>query len=65
VARASLTEMRELWTGGDPATPLLVTDEAAWVAGYDELTAADVATSGGDATTWFDNGMLPEGAGGQ
>lgn len=66
VARASLTEMRKLWTGDDPAKPLLVTDEAAWVAGYDELTAADVAASGGDAKTWFDNSLLPKAeAGGQ
>lgn len=66
IARASLTTMRELWTGGDPAEPLLVTDEAAWVAGYDELVAAEVAAPGGDARSWFDNGMLPRsGAGAQ
>ncbi|MPZ83796.1 MAG: nitrate ABC transporter substrate-binding protein [Actinophytocola sp.] len=64
IARASLTEMRGLWTGGDPAEPLLVTDEAAWVAGYDELTAAEVATPGGDAKAWFDNSMLPKGEAG-
>lgn len=60
IAKTSLSQMRELWTGGDPSKPLLVTDEARWVAGYDELTAAKVAEPGGDAKSWFDNGMLPK-----
>jgi NitT/TauT family transport system substrate-binding protein len=60
VAKASLTTMRELWTGGDPAKPLLVTDPAAWSAGYQELTAAAVAKPGGDPAQWFDNSLLPQ-----
>jgi NitT/TauT family transport system substrate-binding protein len=60
VAKASLTEMRELWTGGDASSPLLVTDENAWVTGYDELTAAGLLPAGGDAKSWFDNSMLPK-----
>ncbi len=59
IARASLGMMRELWTGGDPSKPLLVTDEAAWLAGYEELTAAGQAEPGGDAASWFDNSLLP------
>ncbi|ASR35919.1 nitrate ABC transporter substrate-binding protein [Prauserella marina] len=62
IAVQSLTAMRELWTGGDPAAPLLVTDEAEWKAGYDELTAADEAAPGGDSSTWFDNSLLPAAA---
>lgn len=58
IAKASLRTMRELWTGGDATKPLLVTDESAWVAGYDELTAADLAKPGGDAADWFDNSLL-------
>jgi NitT/TauT family transport system substrate-binding protein len=61
IARKSLREMREQWTGGDAAKPLLVTDEAAWVAGYDELTAAELTSRGGDARSWFDNSLLPAG----
>ncbi|PXY22884.1 nitrate ABC transporter substrate-binding protein [Prauserella muralis] len=60
IARKSLGEMREIWTGGDPDQPLLVTDESAWLAGYEELTKAGIAKPGGDATSWFDNSMLPE-----
>jgi NitT/TauT family transport system substrate-binding protein len=60
VAKASLTDMRRLWTGGDPAKPLLVTDEAMWVAGYDELTSAGITPSGGDAKSWYDNNLLPK-----
>jgi NitT/TauT family transport system substrate-binding protein len=60
VARASLTEMRELWTGGDASSPLLVTDEDAWVTGYDELTAAGLLAPGADARSWYDNSLLPK-----
>lgn len=60
VAKASLTMLRNSWTGGDPSKPLLLTDEAVWTAGYKELTAAGVAKPGGDAATWFDNGLLPK-----
>jgi NitT/TauT family transport system substrate-binding protein len=60
IAHASLSTMRELWTGGDPAAPLLVTDRTAWVSGYDELTAANLARTGGDAAGWFDNSLLSE-----
>jgi NitT/TauT family transport system substrate-binding protein len=59
IARASLRTMRDLWTGGDPAAPLLVTDETAWVTGYEELTAAKLAKAGGAAASWFDNSLLP------
>ncbi|PXY19527.1 ABC transporter substrate-binding protein [Prauserella muralis] len=59
IAKKSLGMMRDLWTGGDPDKPLLVTDEAAWVAGYEELTKAGVAKPGGDAASWFDNSLLP------
>jgi NitT/TauT family transport system substrate-binding protein len=58
IAKASLNTMRDLWTGDDQ--PLLVTDQAAWVKGYDELAAADLAKSGADATGWFDNSLLPK-----
>lgn len=58
IAKASLTTMRDSWTGGDPSKPLLVTDKAAWVTGYEELTAAGVAKSAGDAASWFDNSLL-------
>jgi ABC-type nitrate/sulfonate/bicarbonate transport system substrate-binding protein len=60
VAKASLTTMRDLWTGGDASKPLLVTDQAAWAAGYQELTAAAVAKPGGDPAKWFDNSLLPQ-----
>ena len=60
IAKASLTMMRKLWTGGDPSKPLLVTDESAWTAGYKELTDAGAAKSGGTAGTWFDNSLLPK-----
>lgn len=60
IATKSLRTMRELWTGGDPAAPLLVTDENKWVTGYDELTAAKLAKPGGDAPSWFDNSLLAE-----
>lgn len=63
IARASLTESRRLWTGGDPSKPLLVTDEAAWLAGYQELTDAKQVTPGGDPASWFDNSLLPESQG--
>ncbi len=59
VAKASLTTMRELWTGGDASAPLLVTDGAAWAAGYTELTDAGIAKTGGDAASWIDNSLLP------
>jgi NitT/TauT family transport system substrate-binding protein len=59
VAKESLTTMRELWTGGDAGAPLLVTDEAAWAAGYAELTEAGIAEAGGDAVSWIDNSLLP------
>jgi NitT/TauT family transport system substrate-binding protein len=59
IAKASLTTMRELWTGGAQSQPLLVTDEQAWTAGYAELTAAGIAKPGGDAASWFDNSLLP------
>ena len=48
IARASLGMLRESWTGGDPSKPLLVTDEAAWAAGYKELTDAGLLQSGED-----------------
>ncbi|EHR50899.1 ABC-type nitrate/sulfonate/bicarbonate transport system, periplasmic component [Saccharomonospora marina XMU15] len=60
IAKQSLTVMRDLWTGGDPSKPLLVTDENAWVAGYEELTAAGIAKPGKDAASWFDNSLLPQ-----
>ncbi|SFN32664.1 ABC transporter substrate-binding protein [Actinomadura madurae] len=60
VAKASLTMLRNSWTGGDPSKPLLVTDKAVWTAGYKELTSAGVAKPGGDAPSWFDNGLLPK-----
>ncbi|AIJ23911.1 MULTISPECIES: ABC transporter substrate-binding protein [Amycolatopsis methanolica group] len=59
IARKSLGMMRDLWTGKDPSRPLLVTDPAAWTAGYDELTRAGQAKPGGDAARWFDNSFLP------
>jgi NitT/TauT family transport system substrate-binding protein len=60
VAKASLTMLRDTWTGGDASKPLLVTDEAAWTTGYRELTAAGLAKTGGDAGSWFDNSLLPK-----
>jgi NitT/TauT family transport system substrate-binding protein len=60
IAHKSLGMLRELYTGGDPSRPLLVTDESEWLAGYRELTAAGQAKPGGDAASWFDNSMLPE-----
>ncbi|WP_167171450.1 ABC transporter substrate-binding protein [Saccharomonospora amisosensis] len=60
IARKSLGISRELWTGGDPNQPLLVTHEDAWLAGYRELVDAGVAKPGGDASSWFDNSLLPE-----
>lgn len=40
--------------------PLLVTDEAAWAAGYEELTDAGLLPPGGDPKSWFDNSLLPK-----
>jgi NitT/TauT family transport system substrate-binding protein len=59
IAKASLAQLRNSWTGGDPSKPLLVTDEAVWTAGYKELTGAGIAKPGGNATSWFDNTFLP------
>ncbi|GLW09307.1 hypothetical protein Misp01_44360 [Microtetraspora sp. NBRC 13810] len=59
IAKASLTMLRDTWTGGDASKPLLVTDEAAWTAGYKELTDAGLAKPGGAAASWFDNSLLP------
>lgn len=59
IAQLALTELRELWTGGDPDAPLLVTHEDEWVPGYEELVDAGLATDGADATAWFDNRLLP------
>ena len=60
IAKKSLTMSRDLWTGGQPDKPLLVTDKAAWQAGYDELTKAEIAKPGGDPGSWFDNSLLPK-----
>jgi len=60
IARASLGMLRESWTGGDPSKPLLVIDEAAWAAGYKELTDAGLLQSGEDPKSWFDNSLLPK-----
>jgi NitT/TauT family transport system substrate-binding protein len=61
IAKDSLITMRDLWTGGDKSKPLLVTEEAPWVAGYTELAAAGVAKPGGNAASWIDNSLLPQG----
>ena len=60
IARASLNMLKHSWTGGDPKKPLLVTDEAAWAAGYKELTDAGLLPPGGDPKSWFDNSLLPK-----
>ncbi|MFD0660877.1 ABC transporter substrate-binding protein [Thermocatellispora tengchongensis] len=59
IAKASLTMLRESWTGGDPSKPLLVTEEAAWSGSYKELTDAGLVKAGGSPATWFDNSLLP------
>jgi NitT/TauT family transport system substrate-binding protein len=59
IARASLTMLREGWTGGDPSRPLLVTEKAAWAAGYRELADAGMLDGGRDPAPWFDNSLLP------
>jgi NitT/TauT family transport system substrate-binding protein len=60
IAKRSLEELHDLWTGGDTSKPLLVTDEAEWVKGYTELASAKLAKSGADAASWVDNSLLPE-----
>lgn len=60
IAKASLTMIRNTWTGGEAGRPLLVTEEATWVAGYRELTSAGLAKAGGDAASWIDNSLLPK-----
>jgi NitT/TauT family transport system substrate-binding protein len=60
IAKASLTMLRDSWTGRDPSRPLLVTDQNAWAAGYKELTDAGLVKTGGDPASWFDNGLLPK-----
>jgi NitT/TauT family transport system substrate-binding protein len=60
VAKASLTQLRNSWTGGDPGKPLLVTDPAVWTAGYKELTDAGIAKPGRNPSAWMDNGYLPK-----
>jgi NitT/TauT family transport system substrate-binding protein len=60
IAKASLTQLRNSWTGGDPSKPLLVTDETVWTNGYKELTSAGVAKAGGNPASWFDNSLLPK-----
>jgi NitT/TauT family transport system substrate-binding protein len=60
IAKKSLRELYKLWTGGDATKSLLVTDEAAWVKGYTELTGAKLAKSGADAASWVDNSLLPQ-----
>ncbi|MFD0855154.1 ABC transporter substrate-binding protein, partial [Actinomadura adrarensis] len=59
VAKASLTQLRNSWTGGDPSMPLLVTDPSVWTAGYKELTDAGIARAGRDPSAWMDNTFLP------
>lgn len=58
IARKSMAENIKLWTGGDPDKPLLVTDKAAWEAGYRELVDAGLVKAGADAASWVDNSLL-------
>jgi len=60
IVKASLTQLRGSWTGGDPSKPLLVTDGTVWANGYKELTSAGIAKPGGDPASWFDNSLLPK-----
>jgi NitT/TauT family transport system substrate-binding protein len=60
IAKASLTQLRNSWTGGDPSKPLLVTDPAVWTTGYKELTDAGIAKPGRNPAAWMDNGFLPK-----
>jgi NitT/TauT family transport system substrate-binding protein len=60
IAKESLSALRQTWVGADPSKPLLVTDEAAWTAGYQELAAAGIAKSGANSASWFDNRLLPQ-----
>ncbi|MFD0854621.1 hypothetical protein ACFQ07_20455, partial [Actinomadura adrarensis] len=60
IAKASLRELRESWTGGDRTKPLLVTEQTAWANGYRELTDAGLVKAGANPASWFDNGLLPK-----
>jgi NitT/TauT family transport system substrate-binding protein len=58
IAKASLKELRDSWTGGDPSKPLLVTEQTAWANGYKELTDAGLVKPGANPASWFDNSLL-------
>jgi NitT/TauT family transport system substrate-binding protein len=61
IATTTLQQMRDMWTGGeDDPQPLLVTDEDAWAAGYEELVEAGLAEPGADPVEWIDNSLIPE-----
>lgn len=60
IAKKSLLELRDLWTGGAADNQWLVTDEDAWVKGYTELADAGLAKPGADAASWIDNSLLPK-----
>ncbi|MEV0971160.1 ABC transporter substrate-binding protein [Microtetraspora glauca] len=58
IAKASLRQSRDAWTGGKPADPFLVTGEKAWSTGYEELVKAGMVSSGLDPRVWLDNSLL-------
>lgn len=58
IAKASLQQSRNAWTGGKPTDPFLVTDEKAWAAGYEELVKAGMVPANLDPKAWFDNSLL-------
>ncbi|MFF4776329.1 ABC transporter substrate-binding protein [Microtetraspora fusca] len=58
IAKASLRQSRDAWTGGRPGDPFLVTDEKGWSTGYDELVKAGMVPSGLDPKVWLDNSLL-------
>ncbi|HEY9522052.1 MAG TPA: ABC transporter substrate-binding protein [Thermopolyspora sp.] len=58
IAKESLRQSRDAWTGGKPDAPYLVTDEKDWLDGYKELVKAGMTPDGLDAKAWYDNSLL-------
>ncbi|WP_159501887.1 ABC transporter substrate-binding protein [Microbacterium sp. 18062] len=59
IAEAALAQFVEGWTDGGANTDLLTTDETDWVAGYEQMVAAEMIPGGEDAASWMTNELLP------
>ena len=58
IAKASLAEYVEVWTGEGRENVLRTVPES-WQRGYDELVQAGLAEGGHDPSAWFTNELVP------